>query len=108
MRLSSNGREQAEIDIHRLEASRATFVGAEMATGNVAKECTERRGRKRRHEFLPEPFSSGKASGDQSNCGRLDVTFDACELPGEAQTRIGLEAKRGVEQLRAVEEGIAM
>jgi hypothetical protein len=37
MRLSSNGREQAEIDIHRLEAPRAFALGAEMAAGDVTE-----------------------------------------------------------------------
>ena len=64
MRLSSNWREQAEIDIHRLEAPRVFALGAEMAAGDVTNECAERRGRKRRREFLPESLSCGKAAGD--------------------------------------------
>ena len=64
MRVSSNGREQAEIDIHRLEAPRVFALGAEMAAGDVTNECAERRGRKRRREFLPESLSCGKAAGD--------------------------------------------
>ena len=54
------------------------------------------------------PLGRGEAAGDKTDRRRLDVTFDAGDLTGEAHARIGLEAKRGVQQLWAVEESVAM
>ena len=59
-------------------------------------------------ERAPEPLGRGKAPGKQADGGALDVAFDAGDLAGEAQARLGLQPQRGVEQLRAVEECVAV
>ena len=46
-RRSGERREQAEIDVHRLERARAGVDGLDMPAGDVAEQRAERRGRRR-------------------------------------------------------------
>src|SRR4029077_9428909 len=87
---------------------RAIAVGAEMPASDVIEERAERRGRRRRSEFTAHPLRRGGASGDEPDRRRLHIALDAGDLPREAKPRIGFEPERGIEQFRAVEEGIAM
>ena len=49
----------------------------------------------------PQPLGGGEAAGQQADGGALDIALDAGDLAGEAQARLGLQAQRAVEQLRA-------
>src|SRR3954447_11283671 len=57
---------------------------------------------------MAEPRCHRETAGQQSYCGALDITLDPGDLPGEAQPRHRSEAQRAVEQVRAVEEGVAV
>ncbi len=50
----------------------------------------------------------GEPPGDEPDRCGFDIALDAGDLPGEAQPRIGLETEACIEQLRAVEEGVAV
>src|SRR5208282_1304487 len=59
-------------------------------------------------ERQPGPLRRREAAGEQADRGTLDIAFDPRHLAGEAQARHGQEFEPGAEQLRAVEEGIAV
>src|SRR5690606_36257974 len=75
---------------------------------NVGEKGAERRRGRRRYRLPAEAFGSRHASGDEANGGALDVALDTRNLPGKAQAGVRLEAQRAVQQLRAVEERVAM
>ena len=72
------------------------------------KQRAERGRRRRRGDVVAEPRRRREAAGQQADRGALDITFDAGDLPGEAQPRHRLEPQHAVEQARAVEEGVAV
>ena len=55
-----------------------------------------------------EPLGGGEAAGEQADRGGLDIALAAGDLAGEAQARHRLQAQRAVEQLRRIEEGVAV
>ncbi len=57
---------------------------------------------------MAQALGGGEASGDQADRGALDIAFAAGDLAGEAQPRVGLEPKAGVEEFGRVEIGVAM
>ena len=61
-----------------------------------------------RRERLAEPFGGGEAAGEQADRRRLDIALAAGDLAGEAQARHRLQPQRPVEQLRRIEEGVAV
>src|SRR5438552_13117482 len=95
-------REEAEIDVHRLEAVR---VGADGDMGEKGAECG---GRRRRARLSAASLGGGEAAGEQAYGGALDIALDAGDLAGEAQPRHRLQPQCGVEKFRAVEEGVAV
>ena len=61
-----------------------------------------------RRGSLAEPLRRGEAAGKQPDRRRFHVAFAAGDLSGKAQPRHRLEPQRLVEQLRRIEEGIAV
>jgi hypothetical protein len=79
-----------------------------MTTGNVDEECAVRRRRRWQGDGFAAPFGGGKASGKQTDSGRLDVTLATGDLAGEPPALIRLESQYLVEQDRRIEERIAV
>ena len=101
-------REQPEIDVHRLERARPGVDRLDMPAGDVGEQRAVRRGRRRHVEGLAAPLGGGEASGHQADRGAFDIAFAAGDLAGKAQARHRTEPQRAVEQLRRVEEGVAV
>ena len=80
----------------------------DVAAGDVGEQRAVRRGRRRRHEQLAEPLGGGEAAGEQPDRGGFHIALAAGDLAGKAQPRLGLEPQRRVEQLRRIEEGVAV
>src|SRR5882762_5769933 len=95
-------REQAEIDVHRLEGRRVR------AAGDMAQQSTHGRGRGWRDGRKTLPLGGGELAGHESDGGAFDIALAARDLSGKAQPRHRLQAQGGVEQARAVEEGVAV
>src|SRR6185436_10599777 len=79
-----------------------------MAARDVAEQGAKRGGGRRRHPPLAFDPCSGRASCQQADGGALDVALAARDLPGEAEPRIRAKTELAVQQLRAVEEGVAV
>src|SRR5262249_11873429 len=105
-------RKKTEIDVHRLVRARGSGRraggGLDVAAGDMREQGAMRRGRRRRSEQSPEPFGRGEASRNQADGGGLHIPLTAGDLAGKAQPRLDLEAQGVIEQLRRVEEGIAV
>src|SRR5580700_7717876 len=95
-------REQAEIDVHRLEGRRVR------AAGDMAQQGAHGRCRGWRDGDKTPPLGGGELAGHESDGGAFDIAFAARDLAGKAQPRHGLQAQGGVEQTRTVEEGVAV
>src|SRR5437660_8244951 len=67
-----------------------------------------RRGRRRRREVMAEPFGDCKPAGEEPNGGGFHVALAAGDLTGKAQARLGVEPQGAIEELRRVEEGVAV
>ena len=107
--LHRHRRQQAEIDVHRLEAARPGLaLGGEVAAEDVVEQRAERRRRRRRLERLAARLGRGHAAGDQPDRGALDIALDAGDLPGKAQPRLSLQPKLAVQHLRRIEEGVVV
>ena len=91
-----HGRQQAVVDVHRLEGSRA---GVQVTAGDVADERAERGGVGRQPKRRAGPLDGGEAAGYEADGGALDIAFDAGDLAGKAQARLGLQTKPFVENL---------
>ena len=79
-------REQAEIDVHRLEGALARLVvGDDVAAGDVVEQRAEGRGAGGSGRRLAEPLGGGEAPGQQPDRGALDIALAAGDLAGEAQ-----------------------
>src|SRR5579871_3187327 len=101
-------REQAEIDVHRLERARADIDGLDVAAGDVVEQRAMRRGRRRQQRYLAEPFRGGKTAGQKSDRRRFHIALAAGDLAGKAQPRRRFEPQGGIEQLRRIEKRVAM
>src|SRR5207244_4374014 len=95
-------REQAEIDVHRLEGP---GFGA---AGDVAQQGAERGRRRWWDDAVAEACGCGEMAGEEADRGALDVAFDPGDLAGEAQSWHRLEPQLPVEQARAVDKGVAV
>src|SRR6185437_7407921 len=95
-------REEPEIHVHRLEADR---IGT---ASDVRHKRAERRGRWRRRKHFALLLGSCKSSGEQADRGAFDIALDAGDLAGEAEIGTRFETQTLIEQLRAIDEGIAM
>src|ERR1700730_6727452 len=87
-------REQAEIDVHRLEG------GGIGAAGDVAQQSAHRRRRGWRDRRKTLALGGGELAGHESDGGAFDIALAARDLAGEAQARHRLQAQGGVEQAR--------
>uniref|UniRef100_A0A0N4Z8C9 LigA n=1 Tax=Parastrongyloides trichosuri TaxID=131310 RepID=A0A0N4Z8C9_PARTI len=96
-------RQQAVVDIHRLEL-RAFHVPA----GDVFDQGAHRRFRRRRGQIAAQRLGGGQSSGEQAHRRALDIALDPRHLTGEAQARQGLQPHLLVQQLGAVQEGVAV
>src|SRR5262245_60145998 len=67
-----------------------------------------RRGRWRRRQGFAKPLRRRQSPRQEPDRRRLDVALAAGDLPGEAQPRHGPEPQRRVEELRRIEERVAM
>ena len=79
-----------------------------MPACDVGDQRTERRRGRRRRERLALPLPSRETSGEQADRRAFHVALDPGDLTGKAKPRLGLEPERGVEQLRRVEERVAV
>src|SRR5208337_5076489 len=86
-----NRREQAEIDVHRLERARAGVDRLDMAAGDVVEERAYRGRGRRGRERPAQPFGGGEPARDQPDRGALDIALAAGDLAGEAKPRRRLE-----------------
>src|ERR1700683_2291582 len=100
--------EQTEIDVHRLERTRAGFGSLDMASGNVAEKCAMRGGQRRQARSFAESLGSRKPGGEQANGCRFHIALAASDLAGKAQTRHSLQPQRLVEQPWRIEESVGM
>ena len=103
--------DKSEVDVHGLEAAgRGAWFrrNAKMPPGDVGEQRTERRCSRRRRLRKPEPLSGCKPARQQPDGRALDIPFDARDLTGKPQPRIGLETQRPVEQLGRIEIRVAM
>src|SRR5690606_5308603 len=100
-------RQQTEIHVHRLKASLLP-LGRDVAAGDVREEGPERGRRRRRDDRRAMPRGGCEAAGQNADRGALDIALDAGDLAGKAQARIGLQPQQTIQQLRAVEEGVAV
>ena len=102
-------REQAEIDVHRLERARSGLDGLDVAAGDMAEQ-------RRRAPWSPAAASSdcaarvgrGIEAGDQADAGGFHIALAAGHLAGKAQPRLRAQPQLAVQQLWRVEEGVAM
>src|SRR5689334_6227813 len=74
----------------------------------MGQQRAERRGRRRWGKRPALLLGSGKASGEEPDRGAFDIAFDTGDLAREADLRSRFETQALVEQLRAVDEGVAM
>src|SRR5689334_24777964 len=79
-----------------------------MPAGYMGKQRTMRGGRRRRNGLRAKPFGSRKVAGEQAYRSRLNITFAAGDLSGKAQPRLCAQAQRTVQQLRRIDESVAM
>src|SRR5262245_27815380 len=101
-------REQTEVDVHRLERAGTVRVGAEMPARDVAKQRTEGGGEGRRLPGHAPAFGRRRLAGKETDGGAFDVALAAGDLARKAQARADAEPKLSIEQLRRIEEGVAM
>ena len=57
---------------------------------------------------MAEPFGDCKPAGEEPNGGGFHVALAAGDLTGKAQARLGVEPQGAIEELRRVEEGVAV
>src|SRR5258708_4003305 len=95
-------REQAEIDVHRLEG------GGIGAAGDVAQQSAHGRRRGWRDGYKTPPLGGGELAGHESDGSAFDIAFAAGDLAGEAQARHRLQAQGRIEQTRTVEKRVAV
>ena len=57
---------------------------------------------------LAEPFGGGEAACQQPDRGGFHIALAAGDLAGKAQPRLRVQPQRAVEQLRRIEEGVAV
>src|SRR5262245_42657861 len=79
-----------------------------MTAGDVVEKSAEGGRRGWRRKYPPAPFRSGQAPGDKPDRGRLDITLNARDLPGKAEPWVRFQPQARIEQIRAVEEGVAV
>src|SRR6476660_3125633 len=92
------GREQPEIDVHRLEAARGAIAsGAQMTAGDVIEQRAKRRGRRWRGDRLAKALGRRKAAGEQTDGGGLHIALDPGDLSREAEPRVCLEPETAIE-----------
>src|SRR5215216_3936496 len=81
-------REQAEIDIHRLERTRMIVGRLDMPASDVVDERAMRRSRRWWGEAYIETLGGGHAPGHQAHRGAFHIAFDTSNLPGKTQARV--------------------
>src|SRR5262245_65730502 len=79
-----------------------------MAAGDMHEQRGMRRGRRRRREVMAEPLGGREAARDEPDGGGFHVAFAAGDLTGKAQARLGIEPQSAIEELRRVQEGVAV
>ena len=99
---------QAEIDVHRLERARAGFDRVHMAADDVVEQRAVGGRRRRQRDRFAQPLGGGEAPGQKPDRRGFHIAFAAGDLPGKAQARHRREPKTRIEQLRRVEEGVAV
>ena len=82
LRLALHRREEAEIDVHGLEALRVR------AARDVAQKRAQGRRRRGRGEDRAKPLGRGEAPGQEPDRGALDIALYAGDLAGEADARL--------------------
>src|SRR5262245_167185 len=101
-------REQPEVDVHGLKGTGPVGLGAEMPTGNMAEERTERRRGRGEAPGKAATFRRRGLSGEEANGGAFHVAFAARDLAREPQPRGDPQAQAGVEKLGRIQEGVAV
>src|SRR5579872_1199125 len=101
-------RKQSKIDVHGLKGARAVVDGFNMTAGNMTEQRAEGRRRRRRHQATTARIGGGIKSSDQPNAGGLDITLAARHLAREPKTRRRSQAQLHIQQLRRIEESVAM
>ena len=91
-----------------LGPSRALPFSGKVAAGDMGEEGAEGRGRRRRYPGRAHALGGGSAARQQADGGALHVALAAGDLAGEAQPGLGAQAQLAVEQLRRIEEGVAV
>src|SRR5688572_28457459 len=99
---------QTEVDVHGLERPWTRVDRLDMSAGNVPEEGSKGRRCRRRLRTQPAPFGNGKSSGQEANGGAFDVAFDASDLAGETQSRLGAKPQQPVKEPGTVQERVAM
>ncbi len=79
-----------------------------MAAGDVFDQGAHGRFRRRRRQIAAQRLGGGQTAGQQAHGRALDIALDPGHLAGEAQARNGLQPHLLVQQLRAVQEGVAV
>ena len=105
---SGKGREEAEIDVHRLKRARAGVDQLDMAAGYMIDERADRRGGRRRRQRAAQNFCRSQPPNDDADGGAFDISLAPGDLSGEAQLRPRLQTQTLVEQARRIEIGVAM
>ena len=95
-------REQAEIDVHRLERRRLGVAG------DVAQQRAQRGGGGQGLPVAPREFSGSHHARDQPNRRAFDIALAPGHLARKADMRRGAQAQLAVEHLRRIEEGVAV
>src|SRR3569833_4072450 len=74
----------------------------------MAEQRAERSRLRRRGQALAPHIGCGIEAGDLTDAGGFHIALAACHLAGETQPRLRAQTKLLVQQLRRVEEGVAM
>src|SRR4051812_309970 len=107
-RRAGERREQAEIDVHWLERACAGIDGLDVAASDMAEQGAERRGLRRRCQAQAARLRRSIETCNEADAGGFHITLAAGHLPCEAQLGLRAQPKLLVQQLRRVQEGVAV